>query len=133
LRIAVKNGELTISVGVETLAWAFERLPENQPYNEQRGETDDDSPEFLQSLLITNPGGFAVDVKRAMKNEEEDGATELFKFLDNMCQAAVDDGSQFVDEPKGMQADQREFKERAKEWRRAKSAAQTQGGNEGRP
>lgn len=121
LRVTVKDGALTISIGVETLAWAFEREPQgSQPLNEKYDGEDENLPEFVQKYLITNPGGFAMDVKRAMEDEEEDGNTELNKFLDRMCEAAMEDGSEFACEPEDMPADNRSFDDRAKDWRKAK-------------
>lgn len=118
LRVVVKGGALTISIGVETLAWAFEQSQDCQPH-------DDETGKFMQRLLVTNPVGFAADVKREIQREEEDGNTELYKFLDLVCMNAVDDGSVYIEEPEGMEADQRTFEQRAKVWRKKQAANQT--------
>jgi hypothetical protein len=114
LSVRVTRGVFTVSIGVETLAWAFERCQDCQPLNDSAGENE---AEFEQKYLITDPDGFARDVKRSFLKEKEDGNTPLYEFFDRMCLDAVDDGSQFIIEPSGMAADDRDFDERASEWR----------------
>jgi hypothetical protein len=83
---------------------------------------DDDDENYhgvLQRFLITNPRGFADDVKREIEREDEIGESPVIKFLDDMCMAAVGEGSEYVEEPNNMAADESPFDERAKVWSKA--------------
>lgn len=125
LSVTVKNGAITISIGVDVLAWAFERSEDCQPFN----DGDSESMEFIQRYLVTDTVGFAADVKREMERDDDVGNTELYKFLDRMCMAAVEDGSEHIDEPTNMPRDDRPYDERAKEWhRRPRAQAAANGG-----
>jgi hypothetical protein len=98
LTVGIESGQIVIRVGLITNKWAFERHPECQPHNT---ETCD----FEQKWIVTDYYKFAEDVVRAMENEAEDGSTPLIEFLDEMQMAALEDGSEGVDEaPKGMKA-----------------------------
>jgi hypothetical protein len=109
LKISIKNGAFTVSIGVETLAWAWEHSEDCQDF-------DDDKNKYMQKYQVTDPDGFANDVKREFEREEEDGNTELYKFFDRMCMNAMEDGSAYIDELSGVPADERPFDERAKKW-----------------
>jgi len=109
LSVSIKNGVFTVAIGVETLAWAFEQSEDCQGF-------DDRKAKFLQQYRVTDPDGFAKDVKREFEKEEEDGNTELYKFFDQMCMNALEDGSGFIDYLANTPADTRPFDERAKEW-----------------
>lgn len=109
LSVSIKNGVFTVAIGVETLAWAFERCPDCQKYDDEEGV-------FMQDYLVLDPDDFAKDVKHEFEREEEDGTTPLHEFFDKMCMNAVEDGSVNIDEPSNMPADERPFDERAKEW-----------------
>ena len=86
LQVNVKNGILTIQIGIDTLAWCFEREPSYQ--------TEENEP----TRKVTNNEGFARDVIIAMCHEEENGQTPLNQFLDDMCEYACEqDGSEYVD------------------------------------
>lgn len=94
----IKDDEIVIRVGIDTIKWALEHHEDSQPYNE---ETD----QYEQKWIVTDPAEFAKDVRRAMENEEEDGTTPLIEFLDQMCILALEDGSIGTDEaPKGTKA-----------------------------
>jgi hypothetical protein len=108
LKVLVKDGALTVSVGVEALAWGFERCQECQPYDEETGR-------FKQILLVTDPDGFAKEVRHEFENESEDGTTPLSDFLDRMCMSAVEAGSIYIEET-GTEIEDKSFDERAKDW-----------------
>lgn len=86
LRAKLEGRQLVIRVGVETLAWAFEHAPENNPWDEA---TD----RYVQSLRVIDPVIFAKDVCFSINREEEDGSSPLTEFLDKSCREAVDNGS----------------------------------------
>lgn len=85
------DGILTISIGVERLAYSFEMHEENNPFNEEKND-------FVQTFKVINPQTFARDVRVALLQEEEDGSTPLTVLLDKACWDAVEDGSQGVEE-----------------------------------
>lgn len=91
LSIKVQGRELVIRIGVGTLAWAFDHESENNPW-------DDEKNEHIQAFKVTDPKKFAKDVVYAALREEEDGSTPLSDFLDQICRAAAEDGSEGVDE-----------------------------------
>jgi hypothetical protein len=76
LHCAVEENRLVISIGVDTLAFADKQRIGHK---------------------INNPLGFAEDVARMLQDEDEVGATLLTELLDSGMQAAVDDGTEFVD------------------------------------
>lgn len=84
------DGLLTISIGIGTLAYAFENNEENNPFVESAGE-------FIQTYQVANPLEFARDVRIAMLREKEDGSNPLTVFLDKVCWDAVEDGSGGID------------------------------------
>jgi hypothetical protein len=86
LKCFIKDSKLIISIGVGTLAFAHEESQNNEHYNEE-------TEEYEKIVSITDPKKFAEDIRYSMLNEREDGACPLTLFLDEMCQAAIDDGS----------------------------------------
>lgn len=120
LKVKIKNGVFTVSIGVETLAWGFEHGPECQVFNKDYELIDEDTehPEFIQKYSVTDPDEFAEDVLREFEREKEDGTTPLYEFFDKMCMNAVEDGSIAINEPNGLPADEKLFCERVKEWRK---------------
>lgn len=91
LSVKIVDGDLVIRIGVDTLAFCFDRHEENNQWDE--GKED-----FIQKLKIIDPDGFAKDVLIEMGREEENGSTPLTDFLDAMSQAAVEQGSIYVEE-----------------------------------
>lgn len=92
LTVEIKDDEIVIRMGIDTVKWAIEHHEDSQPYNE---ETND----YEQKWIVSDAAEFANDVRRAMNREEEDGTTPLIEFLDNMCIAALEDGSCGISEP----------------------------------
>ena len=72
LTIALADGVLTISVGVETLALAAESAPKAWPY-----------------LRVLDVDAFAADVVRALETEQEDGTTAVHELFDDATIADV--------------------------------------------
>jgi hypothetical protein len=92
LRAAVEDGKLIVAIGIETLAFAFEKSEENNPYDEHTGD-------FKEKLRIGDKLQFSDDVVRAMNDEAEDGSTPLTRFIDSMMQEAVNQGSLGILDP----------------------------------
>ncbi|MHB8123126.1 MAG: hypothetical protein ACYDG4_13330 [Desulfuromonadaceae bacterium] len=91
LMAEMKDDQIIIRVGIDTIKWALEHHVESQPYNEETGEYD-------QKWIVSDSREFAKDVVNAMSREEEDGTTPLIEFLDKMCMDALEDGSIGVSE-----------------------------------
>lgn len=81
LTVEITNGELTIRIGVDSLAWAAEH-----------------SDEYFDGckcvLQVLDNDRFAKDVLRELDREEEDGTTPVHMLLDKAIDAAVNQGSE---------------------------------------
>lgn len=95
LMVEVKDGELRISVGVDTLKKAAETSPD-----ERLCWYDANSGKYF-SFKIIDSRQFAEDVARALEGEicnGGDGTNYLHELFDNACVRAIEDGSIAVDE-----------------------------------
>jgi hypothetical protein len=86
LSVVIENGELKIKIGIDCLASAIARGNDFHRFDEKKDE-------YIRQFAITDSAKFTHDVARALQHEEEDGSTPLSKLLDEMGQAAIDDGS----------------------------------------
>ena len=100
LQHKIDRGVLTISIGIDTLAWAFEHQDENNPYEEISHDEDGPVSNFVQRYKVIDNEEFARDVIRELFNEEEDGSNPINVLLDKMCIEAVDQGSIAVEDLK---------------------------------
>jgi hypothetical protein len=91
LEAKVEAGVLVIRIGVDVQKQAFEESDENNPW-------DHDAHDNRRKFVILDAEGFAQDVVLAMNHEAENGATPLTDFLDRMMEAALEDGSVYVEE-----------------------------------
>lgn len=91
LTVDIVNDELVIRIGIGTLAYAFDHMEENNPY-------DDNLRDFKQSWKVSDPMEFAKDVVGALVDEEEDGSHPLNRLLDQVCTAAADNGCLGIEE-----------------------------------
>lgn len=82
----VRNGVLTIEIGVNTEAFAAIRAPANW---------DETCRDPGERFTITNNRGFALDVVSALFDEREDGSSLIFDVLDAASRKAVEDGSEW--------------------------------------
>ncbi len=87
LNCRVENGTVTITIGVNTLAFATKIGLESQG----------DWPEDAES--ITCAEGFCQYILDAMNTEREDGSTKLTDLLDWAALEALEQGSQHVSYP----------------------------------
>ena len=86
LNCKLKNGVLTIEVGIQTIKFAAENHESFwQP------ETD----KF--ALVVSDAARFAKDVRCALLDEEEDGSTPMSRMLDAAIKSAVEYGSEGLD------------------------------------
>lgn len=91
LTVDIVNEELVIRIGIGTLAWAFEHMVENNPWN-------DEDRDFVQAWKVSDPLEFAKDVINALTYEEEDGSNPLNRMLDKVSSAVADNGSLSIEE-----------------------------------
>jgi len=92
LTVEAKDGELQISIGVNTLKHAAQNSP-CEPltwFDEKQGE--------YMSYDVLDGEEFAKDVCRALRNEDEEGTTPVHRLLDKACWKAIEDGSGAVSE-----------------------------------
>lgn len=88
LGIRITNDVLTIEIGVQTLAHAALHSAYAHAMCRQDG-----APEEL--FAITDPMGFAQDVKHTLQDEGEDGESMLTQLLDKAIAETIDGGSEF--------------------------------------
>lgn len=86
LTASVDDGQVVVSIGVQTLAHAVAYADWANPFDEA-------ADDYIRTFAIADAGQFAKDVVNAMLAEREDGSTPLSDFLDKMSQAAIEDGS----------------------------------------
>lgn len=91
LSVAVKDGKLTVSIGINRLASAFQQSDYARPYDEVLGN-------WAAKFGIIDAELFASDVARELVREEEDGTTPVHLLLDKVCAEAVEQGSAGVEE-----------------------------------
>jgi hypothetical protein len=85
-----KDGVLSISIGINTLAWALEHEEQNQVWS-------DSQKKFVGTHTVTNKRAFALDVLRELLDEQEDGTTRVHVFLEDVMESALNNGAQGVD------------------------------------
>jgi len=86
LGVAVKDGQLVVTIGVQTLAHAV-------AFSDWANPFDEAADDYIRTFAIEDAPQFANDVVSAMLSEGEDGSTPLSAFIDKMAQAAIEDGS----------------------------------------
>ncbi len=81
LKVAVVDGRLIISVGVDTLCHA---VTVGRRYG--TGNID-----------VTNVDAFAGEILRELEREEEDGTTPITSLLDGAAEKAIENGAEGAD------------------------------------
>lgn len=81
-----RGGVLTIEIGVDSLAFAAT----HGPYADRADEARADG-----RFYVSNAKGFAADVVSELTYEAEDGSTLVTRMLDQACEQAIEQGSQF--------------------------------------
>lgn len=88
LKVEVLDGQLVVSIGVETLR--FSRNQAEKDHSDKRG--------VGTGYLVTDPYGFARDVVLELVKEREDGSTILTDVLDRATLDAIENGSIHTEE-----------------------------------
>ena len=93
-----RDGVLTIRIGVNVLAHATLRSPFAWRMADERNPERPGTVQPDELFKITNARGFAIDVKRALQDEREDGSSLLTDWLDAATQKSIEDGAEhFLD------------------------------------
>ena len=85
LSMEIKDGQLVISIGINTLAFA--------------------TGVYITDFKIINNEGFAKDILNELDAEEEDGSTMVHRMFDTAANNAIENGSEAVEEISGDQED----------------------------
>lgn len=85
------EGELTIRIGINTLAFRSDRQEKNNPYDEATGG-------FKRLWRVVDAVEFAKEVLTELCREGEDGSTPLTDLLDKVCWNAIDNGCFGIEE-----------------------------------
>ena len=93
LSVEVKEDQLVISIGIDTLAYCFDHSEFAAPFDEEECE-------WVPKYKVISPAEFAKDVMYELDREEEDGSTPLNLLLDKMCEEAANNGSLGIEEVK---------------------------------
>jgi hypothetical protein len=91
LRARVVGGEVVISIGVDTLAHAFNESEYAKPFDDEKGD-------WISKLEVADPLEFARGVVEELLKEDEEGTTAVHLLLDKACESAADNGSLGVEE-----------------------------------
>lgn len=86
LKVRLSKGVLSISIGIDTLAFCAEQHPDVW-----LPETD------KSRIVVSNAFKFAKEVKIALEQEEEDGTTPVHSMLDNAILTAWESGCEGLD------------------------------------
>ena len=86
LTVEVSHGELVIRIGIETLKFAAEHMDSCMRYVERLKD-------WKQMWAITDPIQFAKDVVSELRDESENGSTDVTDLIEKACLAAIENGS----------------------------------------
>jgi len=89
LKVEVVRGKLVISIGIDTLAFAFTESTLAKPWNDSDGD-------YRAVYTIEDELVFAKEVATALKEEAEDGTTPVTVLLDAAMDRALDNGAEGV-------------------------------------
>ena len=87
LRCEIRNNQLIIRLGLNTLAFAAEN-----PFGDSLfadGSTVDDG----STITVVDKRAWAEEVLRALENEDEQGTAPVHTLLDQAMRSAIDDGA----------------------------------------
>lgn len=93
LEVKLEKDVLTISIGIEMLAFAIEAAPDLERFVEDAEEMKYIAPK------ITNKTEFAKAIVAALKDEEEDGSTTVHRLLDKAAEHAIEWGAEGIEYP----------------------------------
>lgn len=91
LECSIKDGVLTMQIGVDVIAHAVKLSPALQHYDEKSGE-------YLEPT-ITDADKFAAEILKELKSESEDGTTLIHIALDKAAVIAIEWGAEGINLP----------------------------------
>lgn len=91
LEVGLRDGVLSITIGVDTFRTAIEFAPDLEVYDE---EEDD----FARPKIV-DADAFAKDLLAELEREEEDGTTMVHRMLDRAAAEAMENGCFGIQEP----------------------------------
>jgi len=80
------GNKIVIEIGIDTVAFSFEKSEYNNPFDENKNE-------YVQQSTIADKREFAKDVIRELMDEAEDGSSLLTALFDKAEENAVENGS----------------------------------------
>ena len=86
LEVKLENDVITISIGIDTLAYAAKHAPTGLFYNKMF------NPEGTIKRIVDKKE-FAEDVVRELQVEEEDGTTMVHEMFDRAINQAIENGT----------------------------------------
>jgi hypothetical protein len=86
LTVKIEKDQLVIRVGIDTMAYAFETMEDNQPW-------DSAAANFRRIWKVTDKLQFARGMANVLCNESEDGSTPLTRLLDQCGTEAAENAA----------------------------------------
>ncbi len=84
LNIKVKDGLLTMTVGIDLILWVLKSYQEN------------DIPNGKGKFTVKNKNKFCEEIIKELFTENEDGSTDIHKAIENATMRAIENGSKYV-------------------------------------
>jgi hypothetical protein len=75
LEVEIKNYELVIHIGLESLAYAADQSDLFNPYDPEKNN-------FVRQFQVSDAEEWAKDINRELTREEEDGSSMLTNLFD---------------------------------------------------
>lgn len=91
LTVSIRDGQLRITVGIDTIKYAVEIDPSLSRY-------DDETGDFIEPTL-TDIDTFVVGMQRALEREDEQGSTLVHQILDQAALWAIEQGAEGIELP----------------------------------
>jgi hypothetical protein len=91
LEVEIKNYELVIHIGLESLAYAADQSDLFNPYDPEKNN-------FVRQFQVSDAEEWAKDINRELTREEEDGSSMLTNLFDKAFEKALDQASLGVKE-----------------------------------
>lgn len=86
VEVAIDDGRLVVSIGIETLAVAVQYMP-------QLGEAFDEVEGRVIENEVTDADKLAAAIVEALEDEEEDGTTLVHRMIDKAALRAIENGA----------------------------------------
>lgn len=88
LEVKIDRDVLSITMGVQSLAFAVEHNPDLEIYDGESGE--------FKTPKVVDADAFAKEVLIILHREEEDGTTMVHEMLDKAVEMAIENGAEGI-------------------------------------